>query len=911
MSPVLPPREHGPAFARRGAILLPLLSAALFALALLLHGSAAEAQALSKPAPAQLVRLHLGAYLFWHESSGADGYEIQTRSQSGGTWGNWSSISYTGTTQPATVTGLTAGTKYQWRIRATSGSEQSEWSAHDDVSDLAYNWTGESFGRNIANPAVLQSAEPGDPGEVTVTWTHGPARSGVTITGWTVGYRLFSEPVNQTRQTSLLPASATMGTVTGLTGGEQYEFWVRPYVGGVPGRTSNALEATPTTTTAISTPIPTQSSDATLRALSVSAGGISPAFSSTTYAYTVSVASGVTSTTVTPTVNHSAATVTVNGTTVGSGTASGSIPLDVGANVITVRVTAENGATQDYTVTITRQSRNADLSALSASTATSEAATYSPQTLTPAFAAGTTSYTATVGNAMTHAKVTPTVNHSAATVTVNGTMVASGTDSAAIALNVGANEIIVRVTAEDTSITRDYTVTITRQSRDAADGSPPAPSGLTVTPCPHCLSVTWTASGGTVSGYDVHYTTMSEDDLADDAEVGYYQHPRAGRIVNRHPGRGWVTLPNTTKEPKYGMGYLQPGQEYRVRVRAYNSDGAGPWAVGKGTPLEARRTVSLSASAERVREGDPVTITATVEYNGRPSPIQEDMDVLLRIHLGTAESSDVGTLERISIGKYTSSGSATIQTHRDGDGDDETFAVLIRSIPKRDLARAGHPSIVWVTITEGDPTPPEPVNAAPTVASAIGDVTGLIVGGTRDVSLSGVFSDADNDALTITASSSDNGKATVSVASDGSKLALTGVAEGTATVTVTAQDAGGNRVSDRFTVTVEAPAPSLPAAAPADGTPTVAAPLADISLRGPEQRAISLAGVFNDPNGDSLIITAVSSHHHIASMWTSFDYSTLTVVGISTGTATITVTARDTDGNEVSDEFEVTVSPAS
>ena len=44
-------------------------------------------------------------------------------------------------------------------------------------------------------------------------------------------------------------------------------------------------------------------------------------------------------------------------------------------------------------------------------------------------------------------------------------------------------------------------------------------------------------------------------------------------------------------------------------------------------------------------------------------------------------------------------------------------------------------------------------------------------------------------------------------------------------------------------------------------------------------------------------------------MWV--DGSTLTVVGISTGTATITVTARDTDGNEVSDEFEVSVSPAS
>ena len=860
---MLPAREHRPTFARRGAILLPLLSVALFG-ALLLHGSApaAEAQAIEKPEVAQVVRLHLGAYLFWHESSGADGYEIQTRSQSGGTWGSWSSISYTGTTQPATVTGLTAGTKYQWRIRATSGSEQSEWSVHDDESDLAYNWTAESLGRNIANPAVLQSAEPADPGEVTVTWTHGPARSGVTITSWTVGYRLFSDPVDQTRQTSRLPASATMATVTGLTGGEQYEFWVRPYVGEEPGRTSNALEATPPTTTstpiATPTPIPSQSSDATLRALSVSAGSISPAFSSTTYAYTVSVAAGVTSTTVTPTVNHSAATVTVNGTMVASGSPSAAIALAVGANEITVRVTAENGNTQNYIVTITRQSSNADLSALSASAATSEAATYSPQTLTPAFAAGTTAYRATVGNAMTHAKVTPTVaDTNKATVQVGKTVatletVQSGQASAAIALAVGANEIIVRVTAEDTSITRDYTVTITRQSRDAAEGSPPAPSGLTVTPCPHCLSVTWTAPGGTVTGYDVHYTTKTADELADDAAVGYYQHPRAGRIINRHPGRGWVTLPKFDKEPKYGIGYMQPGQEYRVRVRAYNSDGTGPWAVGKGTPLQAPRTVSLSASAERVREGDAVTITVTVKYNGRATVIQEDMDVLLRVHLDTAESSDVGTLDRISIGKYTSSGSATIQTHRDGDGDDETFAVLIHSIPKRDMARAGHPAIVWVTITEGDPAPPEAVSGA---------------------------------------------------ADDDTNDESVGVSHSVTSAAAAA--------SDTTTPDQQEPPPeeTLSEQDPSDGTPTVTQPLADISLKGPMPREISLTGVFSDPDGDSLIITAVSSHHHIASMWV--DGSTLTVVGISTGTATITVTARDTDGNEVSDEFEVSVSPAS
>ena len=45
----------------------------------------------------------------------------------------------------------------------------------------------------------------------------------------------------------------------------------------------------------------------------------------------------------------------------------------------------------------------------------------------------------------------------------------------------------------------------------------------------------------------------------------------------------------------------------------------------------------------------------------------------------------------------------------------------------------------------------------------------------------------------------------MSVAIDGSKLTLSGVADGTATITVTAKDADGNRVSNQFDVSVAGP----------------------------------------------------------------------------------------------------------
>ena len=203
------------------------------------------------------------------------------------------------------------------------------------------------------------------------------------------------------------------------------------------------------------------------------------------------------------------------------------------------------------------------------------------------------------------------------------------------------------------------------------------------------------------------------------------------------------------------------------------------------------------------------------------------------------------------------------------------------------------------------------VKAAPVVDQPLADVSGLEAGSSQDLSLSGVFRDADGDSLTITAATSDDARATVTVAGDGSTLTVAGVAEGTAAVTVTAHDSDGNRVSDTFNVAVE-PEPEEEEAEEqtSDGSPTVVSPLADISLEAPQHREISLSGVFHDPDGDELTFSAVSSNYGVATTL-HVDGATLTVVPTGTGTATITVTAEDPDGNQVSDEFQVTVTPAS
>ena len=104
-------------------------------------------------------------------------------------------------------------------------------------------------------------------------------------------------------------------------------------------------------------PSPATSSDATLRGLTLSAGTLTPPFDAATLTYAADVANSVASVTVTPTANHAAATVTVDGAAVTSGQPSGAIALAAGApTAIAVAVTAEDGATtRTYTATVTRQ----------------------------------------------------------------------------------------------------------------------------------------------------------------------------------------------------------------------------------------------------------------------------------------------------------------------------------------------------------------------------------------------------------------------------------------------------------------------------------------------------------------------------------------------------------------------------
>jgi Cadherin-like beta sandwich domain len=197
--------------------------------------------------------------------------------------------------------------------------------------------------------------------------------------------------------------------------------------------------------------------------LTVSSGSLTPGFSPDTLNYTVDVATGVSSLTVTATLQDPAASLTINGQGTSSGQPREISPLEPpGSNtLITVLVRAPNGAEKTYTITVRRPlpSSDANLSAL----------TVSAGTLNPGFAAGTLNYTVTVAASVDSLTVTATKSDPSAVMSASGAVIAPAgvaTGSVSSSLGLGTNTVFtITVIAQDGVSTRPYTISVFRELR--------------------------------------------------------------------------------------------------------------------------------------------------------------------------------------------------------------------------------------------------------------------------------------------------------------------------------------------------------------------------------------------------------------------------------------------------------------
>ncbi len=191
------------------------------------------------------------------------------------------------------------------------------------------------------------------------------------------------------------------------------------------------------------------SSNANLISLTLSSGILSPEISSGDSNYTASVENAITSLTITPTTADATAKIKVNGHAVNSGTASNSIPLNVGVNTVTIEVTAEDDTTQrTYTITITRfPSSNANLKSL----------TLNYGILKPSFDSQREKYSVNVDVNVNSIDLTPILDDNDATLMINGLPSSSG-KKMTVSLNFGANTIILEITAPDGVTKKKYKV---------------------------------------------------------------------------------------------------------------------------------------------------------------------------------------------------------------------------------------------------------------------------------------------------------------------------------------------------------------------------------------------------------------------------------------------------------------------
>ncbi len=257
------------------------------------------------------------------------------------------------------------------------------------------------------------------------------------------------------------------------------------------------------------------------------------------------------------------------------------------------------------------------------------------------------------------------------------------------------------------------------------------------------------------------------------------------------------------------------------------------------------------------------------------------------------------------------------------ENEDEGVADVVHRM-RENLIRiyANVPGMTKVTVTATDDFPadqphgPQMVvdeftitvvpNHPPVVANPIADQS-VIVYKSIDVSLAGVFTDANDDPLDITAESANEDVATVELIENNGEgegadshpddytLRITGVSVDSTTIILTATDPGDLSVQHKFEIEVESDKPFV-----VEGN-EIPDQMLDVTM----PIMVSLEGVFGDPEDEPLTYSVETGDEGVATAMV--DELTVTITGVMVGETTGTVTATDPYGNTAMDTFNITV----
>ncbi|MDE2983336.1 MAG: Ig-like domain-containing protein, partial [Gemmatimonadota bacterium] len=408
-----------------------------------------------------------------------------------------------------------------------------------------------------------------------------------------------------------------------------------------------------------------------------------------------------------------------------------------------------------------------------------------------------------------------------ATVTVSG--------SALSVTGLAAGEAMVTVTARDPdglAATQSFAVNVTNQAPVIADTIPDGEVFVD-----SLLVFDAAVYFADPDGDTLTYTAVSSDTTRATAAVSGSMVTVTGMAV------GSTTVTVTARDP----GGLDVAQSFSVTVpnqapvavgtindraveagRSFEVDMEDHFSDPDGDALDHAATSSDPTRATAEVSGSVVTVTGVAGGSATILVTALDSAGLSAEHrfgvtVPNQAPQSLAAIEDQAVAKDASTTLYLSPYFSDPDGDDLTYSagssdqsIATVSVSGATLTLTGiRPGTVTVTATVSDPAELSVTgsfelqvvegNLPPRAVGKIGDPS-LETGDTLSIDVSSSFTDPEGESLSFTASSSR--QATATVALSGSTLAVTAVAEGTATIRVTARDPSNLSAVQRFDVTV-------------------------------------------------------------------------------------------------------------